>query len=49
MVGNYADSKLALKSVSGPGGGECRLGFVLVVEGNKLKGTVNKADVELSR
>lgn len=49
LEGNYADNKLMLKSVSGPGSGDCRLGFELAAEGNELKGTVNKRDVELSK
>jgi hypothetical protein len=49
MVGTYENNTLRIKSVSGPGGGDCRLGFILVAEGNKLKGTVGKFEVELSK
>jgi hypothetical protein len=49
MEGSYAGNKLFLKSVSGPGAGDCRLGFALVAEGKKLKGRVNKNEVELSK
>jgi hypothetical protein len=49
LEGTYENNKLALKSVAGPGAGDCRLGFMLVAEGNKLKGRVNKNDIELSK
>jgi hypothetical protein len=49
MEGSYTGNKLVLKPVSGPGAGDCRLGFVPVAEGNKLKGRVNKNKVELSK
>jgi hypothetical protein len=48
MEGTYEKNRLVLKSVSGPLA-DCVLGFVLVAEGNKLKGTVNKREVELSK
>jgi len=48
MEGTYANDKLVIKSVSGPGA-DCTLGFMLVAEGNKLKGTSGKRDVELSK
>jgi len=48
MEGTYENNKLVIKSVAGPGG-DCRLGFVLVAEGNKLKGRFGKRDVELSK
>jgi hypothetical protein len=48
MEGTYANNKLVIKSVSGPAV-DCGLGFVLVAEGNKLKGTVGKREVELSK
>jgi hypothetical protein len=49
LEGTYENNKLLLKSVAGPGAGDCRLGFMLVVEGNKLKGRLNKNDLELSK
>jgi hypothetical protein len=49
MEGTYENNKLVIKSVAGPGGLDCSLGFVLVAEGNKLKGTFGKRDVELSK
>jgi hypothetical protein len=48
MEGTYANNKLVIKSVSGPLS-DCVLNFVLVAEGNKLKGTVGKREVELSK
>lgn len=49
LEGKLKGNALALKSISGPGSGDCNLTMRLTVDGNKLAGTINKWDAQLSK
>jgi len=49
VEGTYKGNNLVLKSGKGSGTEDCTANLRLVAEGNKLKGTMGKAPVELSK
>ena len=49
LTGSYEGNKIDLKSDAGGPAGDCVMHLQLVAEGNKLKGTMGKSEVEFSR
>jgi len=49
VEGTYKDDKLILKSSKGGPADDCTTSLQLVSEGNKLKGTLGRSPIELSK
>jgi hypothetical protein len=49
LEGKVKGDALVLKSITSPAAGDCSLNMTLTVDGNRLVGTINKGNAQLSK